>query len=137
LIPAHGIDDCIEIDANFTKTFENYWKSLRDLHSNCDVYINRIFKNTVLPCCATTARAGEFGAIREQSLMTPDERAILQGIADELPLLERRAAGIGDSFLAFLIASAAGEARDQLRDAAFTEGEGARANGVNGVWACE
>ena len=54
-----------------------------------------------------------------EDLMTPDSRAILQGIAAELQRIERLAAEIGDDFLAFLVSSAAGEARDQLRDEAL------------------
>ena len=51
--------------------------------------------------------------------MAPDTRATLQRIAVELQRIERMAADIGDEFLAFLVSSAAGEARDQLRDEAL------------------
>jgi hypothetical protein len=46
----------------------------------------------------------------------PHARSKLEEIQHELDTLRAAAVGIGSTFLAFLIASAAGEALDELRD---------------------
>ena len=50
------------------------------------------------------------------SALAPAARITLHAMHDELRELERRALAIDDAFLAALIADAADEARDQLRD---------------------
>jgi hypothetical protein len=50
------------------------------------------------------------------SVLAPTTRLMLHTMHDELRELERRAAAMDDGYLATLIATAADEARDQLRD---------------------
>ena len=50
------------------------------------------------------------------SALAPTARITIHMLHDELRELERRALAIDDPFLAALIADAADEARDQLRD---------------------
>lgn len=48
--------------------------------------------------------------------MNPHKRRVLEELATELARLQASAKGIDDAFLAYLIETAAGEARDELRD---------------------
>jgi hypothetical protein len=50
------------------------------------------------------------------SALAPAARIMLHTMHDELREMERRADSFGDHYLAALIADAADEARDQLRD---------------------